>query len=96
MNRSARLIARQYLDQPLDLPPAAEMDDISTIATFGRAYRRSKRRFVSMYRQKFGGIGHGLAIGQIEMFVHRCAVPSTSSVFGEEQAFTHKALRKRA
>ena len=60
---------RQQLDQPLDLPPAAIMDDVAKVAAAVRARRRFIRREAAELRDEVGRVGDGGGIGKVDVQV---------------------------
>src|SRR3546814_14707990 len=67
MNRIERAIHRQIGDQPLDLPPAREMDIVAAHAILLGARRRGEAGLLAMIAaQRLGNVVRG-AVGK-----HRC------------------------
>jgi hypothetical protein len=71
MDRMECLIRRKQHDQPLDLPPAAEMDDIAEIAAAVRARGGLAGSEIAKPRDQLGSLGRGGAVGQMNVIFQR-------------------------
>jgi len=63
MHRVARVRIRQHRDQPLDLAPATEHEDVAALATVRGAVRGFIGRLVAIVRNQRIGLDDGLTIG---------------------------------
>ena len=73
VNGSAHFVATERHDDPLDLPPMAEADDIARIPAFFRSNRRLEPGIVSEAVDKIGRVGERAAAGD-ERGVHAATV----------------------
>ena len=71
MDRVFGPIGREQQDQPLDLPPAAEMGNIAKVATPIGARRRLAGGKVAETRDQLRGLGRGCAVGQMDVIFQR-------------------------
>lgn len=65
MDGADRLIGFQHADQPLDLTPAAKMDDVAEIAAAIGAHGGFQRRVQTVMREQIGRVGKHGAVGNI-------------------------------
>ena len=71
MDRVQCPIRAEQHDQPLDLPPAAEMDDIAEIAAAVCARGGFARSEIAEPRDQLGSLGRGGAVGQMNVIFQR-------------------------
>src|SRR5439155_9480576 len=57
----------QHRDHPLDLAPAAEVDEISERAAAMGADRRFRRRMIAEIGDKIGRVGQGFPAGEMDV-----------------------------
>ena len=76
MDRTAAQRAGEEQDQALDLPPAAEVDDIAELAASAGARRRLAGGVNAEARDQLGRVGRGRAVGEVDMGVQGFLVGS--------------------
>jgi hypothetical protein len=60
-------VVAQHRDHPLDLAPAAEVDEIANGAAAVRANRRFRDRVVAEAVDKLGRVGQGFPAGEMDV-----------------------------
>jgi len=63
------LLLAKHFDQPLDLAPAAIMDDVAKVAAAARTGRRFIRRETAKALDQLGRLGGGGGIGKVHVRV---------------------------
>ena len=76
VDRSGRRVGAQQHDHPLDLTPAAEMNDIAERAAVRRAVRGLVGGVDAEPRDQFGGIGRRRAVRQVNVAGQRFPLDS--------------------
>jgi hypothetical protein len=67
MDRAGHRVVAQHVDHPLDLPPAAEVDEIAHGAAAVGAARRLRARMLSEPVDKRGRVGQGFPAGKVDL-----------------------------
>lgn len=67
MDAADRLVAREQHDQPLDLPPAAEMEVVAQVARAVGERRRLELGIAAETLDEIMGIGDRAGIGQVKL-----------------------------
>ena len=67
MDRPRHHFVAKHVDRPLDLPPAAEMDDVAEIAASIGALRRFGTGEFPEPVDQLRGVGESRAIGHMDM-----------------------------
>ena len=69
MKASAAAVRAEQNDHPLDLPPAAEMNDVAELPASVGAGRRFARGMGAETGDQLGRVGRRRAVGQVNMIV---------------------------
>ena len=69
MHRAGDLFGAQQGDQPLDLAPTAEVDEIADVAAAPGALRRLGRGMLAEGRDEFRRVGKGRAVGEMNLLL---------------------------
>jgi len=90
MDGPADILVAEHNDHPLDLAPAAEMDDVADLATDVGQTRRFGRSVVPKPLDEARRFGQGRAVGEMNV-VTQLFPP----IFVREAAFSRAKLRYR-
>ena len=75
MNGGVLWLFAEHLDQPLDLPPAAIVNDIPEIAASAGARRRLVRREAAELLDELGRLGGRGGVGNVNVKVQNATAP---------------------
>ena len=77
-----RLRVNQHSNQPLDLPPATEMNDVSALAADLGTRRCGCTRIVAQFGDQAGGVERRSTVGNEGMLDQGCRLSLVKPVYG--------------